>query len=304
MDHLSIVIVHYNTPKETRDCLKSLAAIKSTGFKYNVIVVDNGSKEALSLPQDVLQNHVELVRSESNLGFTGGNNLGIRYALDTYQSDYIVLLNSDTTVDPVFLVELYKHARNHPKQGMICPKIYFSKGKEFHKQSYKPDDKGTVLWYAGGSIDWPNLIAFHRGVDEVDRGHFDEQEMSDFATGCCVIISREVLERVGFFDEKFFLYMEDVDLSVRAKAIGFEIGFCPASIVWHKNAGSSGGSGSALQQYYQTRNRLLFGMKHGNQRLKLTTVSYGVRLLLKGTQAERLAVLDLVQGKTGKRVVV
>ncbi len=304
MDHLSVVLVHFNSDKETTDCLKSLSAISSRGFKYNVVVVDNGSKVPYHLHHSFEDQPFEVVRSESNLGFTGGNNLGIQFALQKYLSDYVVLLNSDTTVDSEFLTQLYLFAKKNPRSGLISPKILFYPGREYHAASYKSTQKGTVLWYGGGSLDWPNLVAYHRGVDEIDRGHFDTQTESDFATGCCVIIRREVLEKIGLLDERFFLYLEDVDLSVRAKQMGYEIGFCATSVVWHKNAGSTGGAGSPLQTYYQTRNRLLFGLKHGTLRQQLATVMFLIRLLKNGTSAERVAVTDLLMGQLGKRVVI
>lgn len=303
MDHISIVIVNYNSERDTLDCLRSLQDIKVKDVEYQILIVDNGSKEPLEIPKD-LNLKVELVRSESNLGFTGGNNLGIRYALDNYNSDFILMLNNDTYIDAHFLQKLYEAALEHPEQGLICPKIYFARGNEFHKASYKPQDKGNVLWYGGGSIDWPNVLCFHRGVDEIDRGHLDRQTTSDFATGCCILARREVLEKIGLFDERFFLYLEDVDLSLRTKEIGYEIGFCSASKVWHKNAGSSGGAGSPLHQYYQTRNRLLFAFKHGTARIKLVMIKYLFKILLSGVQPEKLAALDVLQNRFGKRVVI
>lgn len=304
MDHISVVIVHYNTDQDTRECLESLAQITASGYTFNIVLVDNGSKDPLELPQTILSKNVAMVRSESNLGFTGGNNMGIKYALDNHNPDFILLLNSDTYVKPDFLTELYTHAKNSPQDGIVNPKIYFAKGREFHLESYQPEDLGHVIWYGGGSIDWPNLLAFHRNVDEVDRGQLESVRESEFATGCCALIRREVIEKIGLLDEQFFLYLEDVDLSVRATQAGYRLGFCPASEVWHKNAGSSGGSGSPLQQYYMTRNRLLFGLKQGSVRVKATTVMYGLRLLQSSNRSERLAVTDLLQGKVGKRIVI
>lgn len=304
MDHISIILIHYNAEEETTDCLKSLVNLKADGFKYSVIVVDNGSKVPYEIPAVFAKQPFELVRSESNLGYTGGNNLAITHAFDEYHSDYVLLLNNDTTVDREFAQELWRAAQTQPQHGLIASKIYFSPGREYHGNSYTAKDRGNVLWYAGGSIDWQNLIAFHRGVDELDRGHFDTQQESDFATGCSVLIKREVLEKIGLLEEKYFLYLEDVDLSVRAAQAGYGIGFCPTSKVWHKNAGSSGGAGSPLHQYYQTRNRLLFAMRYGSWRTRLTAASLAVRLGLGGNQAERAAVKDLVTGQLGKRVVV
>jgi len=303
MDHVSFIIVNYNTDTETHQCLTSLRQIHSSGFKHQIVIVDNGSRETFALTKKELELPVEVVRSESNLGFTGGNNLGITYALDKYQSDYVLLLNNDTYVNPTFLREMCSFSHKHPQYGLICPKIYFARGYEYH-QIYRPSDRGNVLWYGGGSIDWPNLLCFHRAVDEVDRGQVDSQLTSDFATGCCVLIKREVLEKIGLFDERYFLYLEDVDLSVRAEAAGYGIGFASQAKVWHKNAGSSGGAGSTLHQYYQTRNRLLFGLMHGSWRNKITTVSYLVRLLFSSLKAEKTAAIDLLLLRLGKRVVI
>ena len=182
MIHISIIIVNYNSQKDTLECLDSLSNIKSFGFKYSILIVDNASKEPLVLPKRFQLPNIEVIRSESNLGFTGGNNMGIHYCIEKYNSDFVLLLNNDTTVDPSFLKELVGHAEKYPKAGLISSKIYFTKGREYHLESYKKEELGKVFWYAGGSIDWDHLVAFHRGVDEVDRGHFDNQTKCDFAT--------------------------------------------------------------------------------------------------------------------------
>ncbi len=304
MDHLSLIIVNYNSEEDTRRCLESLSDVTTSGFRFTVVLVDNGSRSEFVLPKKMGALEVDVVRSEANLGFTGGNNLGIRHALDTYNSDHIVLLNNDTYVAADFLQQLYHHAQQHPEAGLVCPKIYFGKGREYHASSYTASEMGNVIWYAGGSIDWPNLLAFHRGVDEVDRGHLDKLQRSDFATGCCVLIRREVLENIGLFDERFFLYLEDVDLSRRAQRAGFEIGLCTAAKVWHLNAGSSGGAGSPLHQYYQARNRILFALKHGTWKLRLLAARLVWQWLLFGTTVERSAAMDAVVGRWGKRLVL
>jgi GT2 family glycosyltransferase len=117
-------------------------------------------------------------------------------------------------------------------------------------------------------IDYANFDAFHIGVDEVDRGQFEEERQVEFVTGCCMLIRREALQQLGMFDVRYFLYLEDVDLSVRFRRGGYELWFCPGSKIWHVNAGSSGGAGSALHVYYQTRNRLFFFFKYAALRHK------------------------------------
>lgn len=302
--HISIILVNYNTDEYTFDCLDSLLNLNTPGFRHSVIVVDNASTIPLVLPRRHKVPTIELIRSESNLGFTGGNNMGIHFSVEKYNSDYVLLLNNDTTVDPNFLKELVAHAEKHPKAGLTTSKIYFSKGREFHTDSYKKDELGKVLWYAGGSIDWDNLVAYHRGVDEVDRGQFDTQLECDFATGCSVMIKREVLEKVGTLDKKYFLYMEDVDYSVRVKKAGYQINLAPKSIVWHKNAGSTGGSGSPLQEYYQTRNTMLFTFKYGGFKQIITVFRLIVGYLLNGNSRHRLAVYHLLSGRFGKQPII
>ncbi len=300
MDHISIVIVNYNSEEHTRECLVSLEKIKAENFNYQVIVVDNGSQKIFKLPKQLQTERVEVIRSESNLGFTGGNNLGMTYAIEKYNSEYICLLNNDTTVHPHFLEELRQTLVTASPKGMVGPKIYFSKGFEFHKDKYPRNQLGNIIWYGGGSIDWPNLIDSHRCIDEIDRGQLEHETHSDFCTGACVLISREVLETIGMFDEQLFLYNEDTDLSVRAKKRGYQILFNPRAVIWHKNAGSSGGSGSPIHEYYQTRNRIYFGLKHGSFRVKLTSVSLLVRMLLHGNAPRRKAAYDMLMGNLGK----
>lgn len=305
MEHVTTIIVNYNTPKETDLAIRSAVNAKANGFRHLVIVVDNGSKEPLKLAKDLQNGQVELIRSESNLGFTGGNNLGMSHAVKNYQTDYFFLLNSDAEVEKNAIQELYEAVKNDPKAGIAVSKIYFTPGLEFHRKSYSRSERGKILWYAGGSIDWPNLVAYHRGVDEVDRGQFDHETTCDFATGCALFIKRVVTEHVGILDKNFFLYSEDVDFSIRVKKAGYKLLFVPKSIVWHMNGGSvSGGVGSKLQQYYQTRNRILISAKHGSWRNKLTAFRFAIQTFMNGTDAERKGVLDFFLLRFGKQAIV
>lgn len=300
--HVSIIIVHYNTPKETLSCLQSLSEL-ATEIPYQVVVVDNGSTESFRLPKRFKDEPVVVVRSDSNLGFTGGNNLGTYYAIEQYDSDLVLYLNSDTVVHPDFLDHLVA-AQADPQVGIVTPLIYFSPGNEFHQKSYKPEDRGSVIWYAGGFIDWLNLYTGHRGVDELDRGQFSHSFETEYATGCALMIKREVLEKITPFDKRYFLYYEDADLSLRALRAGYELRLVPESIIWHDNAGSSSGSGSALQQYYQTRNRLLFFFRFGNWAVRVRVLRFAVRMLLSGSATERLGAWHWMSMRFGKQPTV
>lgn len=301
MNHVSVVVVHYNQPHYTRQCLASLAKTRNSGFKMTVLVVDNGSSQPFRLPKSLSPSKFNVIRSESNLGFTGGNNLGIHTAIERFNSDFILLLNNDTLVEPHFLSRMLKQFQLQPQVGVMSPLIYFSPGREFHKSSYALKDRGKVIWYAGGSLDWPNLSFFHRGVDEVDRGQFSQQMSTQFATGCAMLIRREVLEKCGFLDKKFFMYGEDVDFSLKAVVAGYQIGFCPSAKIWHINAGSTGGSGSDLQLYYQQRNRYLLGWRYGGWVAKYAMLGLQWQAIWSNSKINRLAVWHSYLGRWGKQ---
>ncbi|MFZ5376073.1 MAG: glycosyltransferase family 2 protein [Patescibacteria group bacterium] len=304
MDNLAIIIVNYNTQKDTRECLASLSKVDFKGASYKIIVVDNASKEPLHLAKSLLDNNTEIIRSESNLGFTGGNNLGISYAIKKYQSEFFLLLNSDTTVADNFYQALKKTLQAHSQAAIVSPKIYFYPGNEYHLQSYTKKERGKILWFAGGSIDWQHLSSFHRGVDELDRGQFDHETEIDFATGCCMLFKRELVERIGIFDKRFFLYSEDVDYCLRAKRAGYKIIFSPLSVIWHKNSGSSEGVGSKVQTYYQTRNKLLLALKHDFWSHKLAIFLITMQIITNGSSTEKQALFDLIFRRLGKQQII
>jgi GT2 family glycosyltransferase len=134
----------------------------------------------------------------------------------------------------------------------------------------------------------------------VDKGQYEKVEQTDFASGCCEMIKREVLEKVGVFDERYFLYYEDNDLSQRAKKQGFKVFYQPKAILWHLNAGSTGGSGSILQDYYITRNRLLFGFKFASPRAKIALVRESLKLIFAGRPWQKKGALDFYLRRFGK----
>jgi hypothetical protein len=300
MKSVFVLILNFNGAKNTLECLASLKKINIQDFKLTILVVDNASSEKLSLKSETTGKiKVEVIENKENFGFSGGNNIGIKQALKN-NADYVLILNNDTFVAPDFLNQLIKAAEKNQNAGILVPKIYFAPEFEYHKERYSEKEKGKVFWYAGGKMDWKNVIGSNRGVDEVDKGQFEKSEETEMATGCCMLIRREVLERIGNFDENYFLYYEDADLTMRAKNNGFKIIYVPSSIVWHKNAGSTGGSGSALQDYYITRNRLLFGSKYASIRAKLALFRESLVLLFKGRKWQKCGVIDFYLDKFGK----
>lgn len=299
MKKVTLVTVNYNTEKDTGNLLKSLENIKKDDFELNIIVVDNGSENRFKLNAKEYKNNIKILISEENLGFAGGYNLGIKEALNQ-NSDYILIVNNDTIIHLEMLKNLLQTIENDPGIGVTVPKIYFAKGHEFHKDMYRPNELGKVIWYAGGSTDWNNVKSIHRGVDEVDRGQYNDIESIEFATGCCILFKKEVLEKVGLFDERYFLYYEDADLSERIKKAGYKIYYAPKALLVHVNASSSGGPGGALHDYFLTRNQMLFGLTYAPLKSKIALVRQSMRLFFTGRPYQKLGVKDFYLKRFGK----
>lgn len=295
-----IILIYYKGKKDTIECLNSITKIDHQGFDLNTVLVDNNPEERIKINEkDFNSIKLNVVKSSKNSGFSGGNNIGIKEALEN-KADYVLLLNNDTIVKEDFLTKLINFAESKKDAGIIAPKIYFAKGYEFHKSRYKEKELGKVIWYAGGVMDWENVIGHHKGVDDVDIGQFNEKEETEFASGCCMLIKNEVFEKVGLLDEKYFLYYEDSDFSVKAKKNDFKIYFQPESIIWHKNAGSTGGSGSGIQDYYITRNRLLFGNRYAPMRSKIALNREGISLIFSGRKMQKKGAKDYFLRRFGK----
>lgn len=306
MDKAAIIIVHYKNEKDTLECLNSIFINHSSNKKIQVIVVINppyvsesvGKNDSFKTILRKKYPQVIVIENNTNTGFAQANNIGIQKALDL-ECEYILLLNNDTIVSLELLDKLIKYAKSDSKVGVMSPKIYFAKGFEYHKDRYKDKEKGKVIWYAGGKIDWANVYASHKGVDEVDVGQYGETCETDFATGCCMLITRKTIDKIGLFDSKYFLYYEDVDYSVRVKNNNMKVIYFPKVVLWHKNASSSGKPGSKMHIYYQNRNRLYFGFKYATSKTKKSLFWDSLRLLIKGGVYTK-STMDYHLGRLGK----
>jgi GT2 family glycosyltransferase len=245
-----IVILNWNGCEDTLACLASVASLR--GSDHRVIVVDNGSSDGSVLAIRQEYPRVELIETGRNLGFAGGNNVGIRRALEL-GADYVLLLNNDTEVDPGLIDAFVAAAQQRPDAGAFSAKIYF------HAEPQR-------LWYAGAT--WNLAAARFEQVGEgmVDDGRpaFNTLADTDYACGCAFFVSAARLREIGLLDEDFFLYFEETDWCFRARAAGHPSVFVPAARLWHKVSVSFGGEGSPLALYFLTRNRLLWARKHGS----------------------------------------
>lgn len=295
---VSVIILSWNRKNDTLETIDSLLKSNTDGLELEIMVVDNGSTDGSAEAIKKLKiRNLKLIINEENLGFAEGNNVGMRDALKR-GFDYIALLNDDTFVDKNLVRTIFLEHRQHPDAGAISAKIYFAKGFEF-KDKYQKEDLGKVIWYAGGDIDWANIYGSNHGVDEVDKGQFDKVKETDFATGCFVMYKAKALKEVGLYDKRYFAYMEDADHAQRLKACGWKVLCSPKGWLWHKVAQSSG-IGSELNDYFLTRNRMIFGMKYASLRTKIALFRESVKLLLKGREWQKTGIKDYYLGKWGK----
>jgi hypothetical protein len=293
MKRVAIVVLNYNGEDLLTQFFQSIQDFLDQ--QTDLILVDNDS---LDDSVEIIKNfqssnsnlQIKLIRNKKNLGFSGGNNQGISYALKQ-DYDYIMLLNNDVLVKNKFWQPMIDYLEDNKNVGLISPKIYFATGYETHKSKYQQDELGQVIWYAGGKIDWDNIIASHLGVDKVDNGQFDRAQATDFATGCCLMAPTKVWQETGLLDDRYYLYYEDSDYSQQVKQAGYQVHFVPKAVIWHLNAGSSA-CGGELQDYYITRNRLLFGRKWAKLRTKLALFRESIRTLFTGRKWQKIGVKD------------
>lgn len=303
MSSIALILLNYNSTELTKACIKSLMATKDPDDTYTITVLDNASTTP---PSQEELGEAHLVLSKTNDGFALGNNRAVKEALKFAKQqgdsvEYLLFLNNDTRVTKGMVRTLIETFQNTKNTGIVLPKIYFEKGHEYHKGSYTQDERGKVIWYAGGGIDWPNVMLFHKGVDEVDFGQFEEATTVAFATGCCMLTTPDVWKKVGGFDPAYFLYYEDADLSMRLRHKGYQLLMEPKAILYHINAGSTDGGGSDLHQYYQTRNRLRFGLQYAVWRAKLALMKEAWSIYRSGSPSERRGVLHALEGRWGKQ---
>ncbi len=223
---IAVIVLNWNGRAMTLDCLESLDQVRTA--RVLRIVVDNASTDgSVEEIRSRYGNRVSVLVNEENLGFSRGNNIGIRYALER-GAQFVLLLNNDTVVAPDFLDHLVAPMAAEATVGITGPKIYY----------YTPRDR---IWFAGGEIFLARGTARHIGIRERDHGQFDRRREVDYVTGCALMARREVFDTIGALDASYRAYFEDADFCMRARRAGFRVEYVPEAKVWHRISASTGG---------------------------------------------------------------
>lgn len=246
------MVVAYRSADRVVACLDALGA---SDEPTEVLVVVNRPDDGVVDPtaELVRRGHpgAEVLETGANLGYTGGNDLGFRWSSE-HGHDYVLVLNPDVEVDPEMVGRLADALDDHPEAAAACPKVLLA-------------DPADTIWYAGAVVDWATGESRHVGWREADDGRFDDESETERAVGSCVLFRARALAEVGGFDNRYFLYYEETDWSLRARDAGWTIRYVPSARAVHAVSSSSGGEGRPLYWYYMTRNALLFMRDHAGE---------------------------------------
>lgn len=283
-----IIILNWNGIPDTLDCLASLQHV--TYPSYELVVVDNGSVDGSVSAIRAAFPDVKIIETGQNLGFAGGNNVGLEYARQA-GAEYALLLNNDTEVDAKFLDDLVRAAESNPDAGIAGPSIYYYSAPR-------------TFWSAGGRIDWMRGVTEMIGDNETDENQYGcEPRPVDFVTGCALLVRMSAVKQAGMLDARFFMYYEETEWCVRVSQHGYRILYVPEAKVWHKIS-QQAREASPRVVYYMTRNRLLF-LKLSRTGMRAwaatwleyarTLVSWTVRRRWRGKTQQRRAMLQAIR---------
>ena len=245
---VAIVLVNWNGAADTLATLASLDKVVGAE-SLRILVVDNGSTDDSVARLRAARPGLEILETGKNLGFAGGNEVGIRKALEAPEISWVLLLNTDVDVDPGFLAPLVE-ACEDPEVGAAGPKIFY----------WDPPD---VLWAAGGRLRVRETVAVELGRGEKDGPRWSRGRDVTYLTTCCLLIPRDVLERVGPLDPAYFINVDDADWCRRALDAGYRLRYVPESHIWHKVAASTAGSYTPLKTYHTGRSNAVWVRRHG-----------------------------------------
>jgi GT2 family glycosyltransferase len=226
--HIKILILNWNGKHLLKPCLDSVSAIDYPN--YSVMVIDNGSTDNSVKMVNENFPKVDILELKDNYGFAGGYNRCFTQLRDEY-SEFVLLLNNDTEVDPNILSSFIQAKDKYGDNQLYGGKIFYKNNPE-------------KIWYAGGNVNLKYLKISHRGIRQTDSVEYSKPMQTDYVTGCCLFTSMEVINQLNGFDEQFNMYGEDVDLCLRARNAGINCYFVPEAQLWHHVSASIGGNWS------------------------------------------------------------
>ena len=248
MRRLSVIVLNWNGLADTRAALTSLAACRApAGWQVALMMVDNGSTDGSVEAVCREFPAVDVVALSENRRFAGGNNVGLKRALDA-GANAVMLINNDVEAGGGLFDHLLGSLERDPEAGAVTPLICFAEPRD-------------VIWYAGGRCVPALGFAAHRGLREPDRAQFMKVESTGYITGCCLLASREAWLKVGPLDERYHIYAEDADWSLRARDAGYRLLFVPRARLWHKVSAASGAA-SPWKIYQRLRANLTLFARH------------------------------------------
>lgn len=310
---VGIVIINYNCLQLTLDCVHSLKQLAYPNFF--VVVVDNRSPDGsgYELHKHLRAENVFIVLNPENRGFAAGNNVGIRLC-EEYGAKYIWLLNADTVVENNALAPLVNYLEEHKRVGAVGSKVLYQVvPKELVPERH--DAETPVIWSAGGKIDFAKKQIAMTGWHEFDRGQYQIPLACDYLPGCSLLFRSDILSRVGYMPEDYFMYFEETDWCQRIREAQYQLSCVPQSIVWHRFDDEK--LNLPFGVYYYNRNAALFWSRYGSLKTKLTLK---LKALFKDFpracrgrnaasdeqtraifQAHQASAIDIVLGRYGKR---
>lgn len=261
---VAVIIVTWNNENEITACLDS---IKKTTYSNteSIIVVDNASSDKTV---EIIENSypwVELIKSEKNTFFTGGNNIGIKHALEKYDLEYVILLNPDTRVEADWIDRMVEVAISDQSIGIIGPKIKFWNNK------FEGKINSAGMIYDGF------MQAYDRGVEEEDNGQYDKIEEIEAVSGTCLLLKVEMLNEIGLLWERLRMYIEEVELAIRARKKGWKVIYAPVTEIGHQWMKSTNQSNTVRRKGWMMRNWVLIALRHYSWKSKLAMVKEWVR---------------------------
>ncbi|MDD5397170.1 MAG: glycosyltransferase family 2 protein [Candidatus Moranbacteria bacterium] len=244
-----VIVLNFNGAKTLPGCLASV--FQSDYPNFETVVVDNNSQDGSFEKARLAYSKAHFIKNSANIGFAKGNNVGIRFALEKF-ADHIFVLNNDAIIENDALSLLAKEAAKNPAAGIFSPIITTANGED--------------VWFAGGLVDWLGMKNTH-----ITKPLAAISYKTDYVSGCAMLIKKDVFKKIGLFDERYFLYYEDADFSLRANKAGFDLLIVPSVSVRHLEQSNTNNKSKI---YWLVLSGLLFFDTHTSWLQKFWTKPY------------------------------